>query len=744
MNIKKIKFILSLILLLSVTAQTEAQSLKNADMYFTGGAYYSAANLYTQLLNLKGNDPDVRRRRGEIMFRIGECYRKTNKTNEALKWYLQAKEAEFDHVELYYGMGCVHLMHGNYVEAKKLFAEAKDRLPEVNIFRTKLASCDIAELYGKVNNLYEITPMDNLNSRGSEFGLAFYGENLIFASTGRPTREQKKISERTGLPYSDLYIASPDSRSLYGNVRKLEALSEDVQSNDGTFCYDAKNKQLYCTRCEANNMNCYISKVEVKNGKYKEVGKLKLGNQTYGIGHPYITEDGKRIYFASVMEGGSGGSDLWYVDRDENGNYGIPINLGENINTSGDEVFPAFIDGILYFSSDGHLGLGGLDIYASKIENDGTFGKAHNLRAPFNSSWDDFNLVQNTYNKSGLFISNRNNAVSSDDIYMFDNFPPWVITLNGLVYDNETKKVIPEYNVTIKDGNNKFFETTVTDATEYFLYVMPDKKYEITATSEGYEAKTDILNTVGINNFSELRSAIYLDVYVEPEPTIEIDHGDTVKMMLIEIKDIFYEFNKSRLTEKSKQELDKYVYYFDEYPEMIVEIGSHTDARGTAEYNQKLSEERAKSVVDYLISRGVEPHRLVWRGYGKEQLLISNAKTEAQHQANRRTMFKVLTLGMHAKNVIIKQISATDMVNSAEGAVDLSGWWVQVHVSPNTELFHLPAIKNAERITGKQVQLIRADDGKSHYCIHYDTRNDAVRAQIALYNENIKTVLLQF
>ncbi|MDR0754111.1 MAG: OmpA family protein [Prevotellaceae bacterium] len=732
-------------LLVSVMA-VEAQSLKTADEYYSGSAYYSAANVYRQVINLKGKDKDVRERKGEILFRIGECYRRMNKTLDALKWYEQAEEAGYNQAELYYGLGCVQLMHGQYSEAYKLFALAKEKNADMKLLDIKMASCDIAEHYGKVNNLYEVVPVDNLNTKGSEYGISFYEENLIYASTGRVTRI-KEISERTGLPYSELYIASPDSRSLYGAVKKLEAMSEE-QVNDGTFCYDAKTRQLYCTRCESANQNCFILKISVKDNRYKVNGKLKLGNVTYGIGHPYITNDGNRIYFSSIIDGGYGGADLWYVDRDTKGNYGNPVNLGPNINTAGDEVFPSFIDGILYFASDGHPGLGGLDIFASYMQEDGSFGEAYNLRAPFNTSWDDFNIIHQTYNNTGLFISNRNNAVSSDDIYMFNDFPPKVITLDGLVYDGETKEQLKDYTVVITDGDNRFFEINVTDSANYFVYIMPDKNYQIKAVSQGYDEHTETLTTVGVSNFSDLSSKIYLNkTVVAEEPTVEIaevSESDSVKMMYIEIQDIFYEYNKSRLTEKSKAELDKYVQYFDEYPEMTVEIGSHTDSRGSNAYNMKLSEQRAKAVVDYLISKGIDENRLVWKGYGEEQLLIPNAKTEAEHQANRRTVFRVLTLGLHAKNIIVKQISAEDMINSSNGAVDLSGWWVQIHVSSSSGDLDLPIIKDAERISGKEVQLIRADDGKNHYCIHYDTRNEALKAEIALYKENIKTILLKF
>jgi outer membrane protein OmpA-like peptidoglycan-associated protein/tetratricopeptide (TPR) repeat protein len=745
-KINNIVIVTIFVLLLIPVMSIEAQSLKTADTYYSGRAYYSAANIYRQVINLKSKNKDVREKKGEILFRIGECYRKMNKTSDALKWYEQAKEAGYNQAELYYGYGCARLMYGQYTEAYKLFSFAKEKNAEIKLLDTKIASCNIAEHYGKVNNLYEIIPVENLNTRGSEYGISFYKENLIYASTGRVT-QIKKISERTGLPYSELYIASPDSRSLYGAVKKLEAMSEE-QVNDGTFCYDAKAKQLYCTRCESENQNCFILKINVKDNAYKVSGKLKLGNVTYGVGHPYITDDGNRIYFSSIIDGGYGGVDLWYVDKDKKGDYGDPVNMGPNVNTTGDDVFPSFIDGVLYFASDGHPGLGGLDIFASNMQEDGTFGKAHNLRAPFNTSWDDFNLIHQTYNNTGLFISNRNNAASSDDIYMFNDFPPKIITLDGLVYDNETKEQLKEYTVAIMDGDDKFFEINVTDGNNYFVYIMPDKNYQIKAIASGYDESTETLTTVNVPNFSDLNSKIYLNkTVIAEEPTIEIaevTESDSVKMMYIEMKDIFYEYNKSRLTEKSKIELDKYIQYFDEYPEMTVEIGSHTDSRGSDTYNMKLSEQRAKSVVDYLISKGIDANRLVWKGYGEKQLLVPDAKTEAEHQANRRTVFKVLTFGLHAKNIIIKQISAEDLINGSNGAVDLSGWWVQIHVSKNSDALDLPVIKNAERITDKEVQLIRADDGKNHYCIHYDTRNEALKAEIALYKENIKTILLKF
>jgi peptidoglycan-associated lipoprotein len=230
MNEKFNRIVVILVLLFISAMPVEAQSLKNADALFSNGAYYSAANLYRQVVNLKSTDEEVRKRKGEILFKIGECFRKMNKTVDALKWYEQANEAGYKEADFYYGLGNIQLMHGEYGAAKKSFLTAKEKNPELKLIDTKIASCDISEFYGRSNNLYEIIPVENLNTRGSEYGISLYEENLIYASTGRVTKI-KQISERTGLPYSELYIASPDSRSLYGSVKKFEEMA-DEKTND--------------------------------------------------------------------------------------------------------------------------------------------------------------------------------------------------------------------------------------------------------------------------------------------------------------------------------------------------------------------------------------------------------------------------------------------------------------------------------------------------------------------------------
>jgi outer membrane protein OmpA-like peptidoglycan-associated protein len=660
-----------------------------------------------------------------------------NKIDESKKWFLQAESAGYTDANLYYNYGCIQLLQGDYSGAKESFLMAKDKNPNDKRLDSKLASCDMYEVFSRANNQYDIKAVENLNTRGSEYGLAFFGEQLIFASTGVGS-SKKEISERTGLPYSDLYIASPDSRSLYGKVEKLESISES-EANEGTFCYDIQTNQLFCTRCETNNKNCYIIKVDIRDGRYRERGKLKLGDKIYGIGHPYITDDGNRIYFTSTMEGGYGGADLWYVDRDHNGEYGTPVNLGPNINTPGDEVFPSIIEGVLYFASDGHPGLGGLDLFASYAEDGGGFSKPYNMRAPFNSSWDDFNLVHRPNSNIGLFVSNRNNATSSDDIYMFDNFPPKLIIFSGHVYDKDTNEPIKDYTVIVTEDNKKILEQKVTGDDGYFLYMGPNRKYEVRVNSSEYLTSTQTVSTDGVKNFSDLSANTYMT-----KDVIEQIVVDTTKKMMIVMKDIFYEFDKFRLTESSKRELDNYVQYFYQYPNMQVEISSHTDSRGSDSYNLQLSNQRAKAVVEYFISRGVNSRQLLWHGYGETQLLLPYARTEEEHQANRRTVFKILKMGIEGEKVVTRHVSALEMLNSPGGIADMSGFWVVVHESNNYREMDLPVVRRSGQLTGKEVRLIRCDDGKYRYCIQYRTRADALRAQLTLYKENINAEIMQF
>jgi outer membrane protein OmpA-like peptidoglycan-associated protein len=396
----------------------------------------------------------------------------------------------------------------------------------------------------------------------------------------------------------------------------------------------------------------------------------------------------------------------------------MPTNAGPKINTTGNEVFPSFVDGILYFSSDGHLGLGGLDIFASVMDADGEFGEAQNLRSPINSSWDDFNLILRSDNTTGLFVSNRNNAKSSDDIYAVNAFPPFAVSMKVNVLDADSNKKLEGYTISVSDSkNNEMSEQTISDNNDYDIQLPQNAEFTVRITAPEYLPTNEKVSTKGMKTFGSFSKDIKIKrdkvemAIIEPEPK---------KRMQIQMNNIYYEFDKFRLTQSSKKELDGYLPYFKEYPDMKVEISSHTDSRGTKAYNRRLSEFRAKAVVDYFISKGVSAKRLIWKGKGEDELVVHNATTEEEHQQNRRTMFRIIDVGI---NQTPQKQTPVSNATTKENVADLSGsLWLQVYESNSDSEMNQPVVQKAERLTGKKVQIIKTSDGRQRYCIKYNTQ----------------------
>jgi outer membrane protein OmpA-like peptidoglycan-associated protein len=348
------------------------------------------------------------------------------------------------------------------------------------------------------------------------------------------------------------------------------------------------------------------------------------------MGQPSISSDGKQLYFASRMEGSTGGSDVW-VTTYNGSQWGEPQNLGTTINTEFDEMFPVvFHDSILYFSSEGNIGYGGLDLFYS-VKSNGTWGKPVNLKAPFNSSADDFAIVYNNDKSAGYFSSNRTGGAGSDDIYSFF-LTPVNLTVKGRVTDVDGGNALVNAMVILSsaDGN----DTTYTNANGEYTFVLDkDKDYKINVISPGYFGDSRRLTTQGekfSKEFSKANGNNY-DFSIKKIPKTEI-----------KIENIYYDYDSYNLRDESKPELDKLVKLLEDTPDANVQINSHTDERGKFDYNMKLSENRAKSVVDYLIEKGISPGRLSSKGFASSQPVIKNAKTEEEHQMNRRTTFQVL------------------------------------------------------------------------------------------------------
>ncbi|MDR1170737.1 MAG: OmpA family protein [Prevotellaceae bacterium] len=709
------------------------QNTKKADKAFSGGRYYEAIQEYS-LLESKVTDPQVM---SHITFSIAESYRRMNQPEKAEPYYTKAIKGGYMLPDVYFGYGEVLLNTAKYDEAKKQFEVFKRSNPENKLVDAKIASCEYAKAHRMENPKFKLQPMETLNTRGSEYGIAYFNDNLIYASTGNPVEEGAKgkqvdISPRTGLPYSKFYMSIVFNNTYNKGEQVAELNKGNSRKNEGTFAYDPVNNLGYYTRCsgESKNEQCYIFFAEFKDNKWKEIDNLKIENRKEPIGHPFVMPDGKRIYFVSVMEGGYGKSDIWYTDKYSDGSWSKPINLGREVNTSGNEMFPFVAGEYLFFSSDGHPGYGGMDIFASKIDGN-LHGPAINLGMPFNSPQDDVNLIEKFDFSEGMLVSSRRSA-NNDDIFKFEGYPS-ALTATGQIYDSISKQPMQGISIDVKKDGKVVEKLTSDDNGGYVFYIEPDSSaYELTASVLRYNpiartyhsvkerfaaltgwdlpmkssdayisgivtgveesqdkstvtplgpivgAKIEVFENGqaiklietdgnGQYSFGDVKeNAIYKvkatvgkgDEFFADDKTLQVgeitqsiefckatgyDMDIELKKITktIHLKNILYAYNKWDLLPESYVELNKLVILLQKNPILMIEIRSHTDSRGGVKSNQTLSEKRAASVVQYLVSQGISPTRLASKGYGKSQLLVKPERSEADYQANRRTEFTV-------------------------------------------------------------------------------------------------------
>jgi len=706
-----------------------SQNTKKADKAFGSSKYFEAIQEYL-IVESKITDPALQ---SHVTFSIAESYRRMNQPDKAEPYYVKAIKGGYMSPDVYFGYGEVLLKQAKYDDAKKQFEIFSRSNPGNKLVEAKIASCVFAKANKMENPKFKLQPMETVNSRGSEYGIAYFNDNLIYASTGNPVEagsKQVDISPRTGLPYSKFYM-SVAMGSSYNRGELALGLNKNTKTNEGTFSYDNVNSLGYYTRCDASKSNpqCYIYFAEFRNNTWKEIDKLKIENREQPIGHPFVTSDGRRVYFISVMEGGYGKSDIWYTDKLPDGSWSRPINLGREINTAGNEMFPFVAGEYLFFSSDGHPGFGGMDIFASKIDGN-VHGVAINLGLPFNSSQDDVNLIEKQDLSEGMLVSARRLA-NSDDIFRFEGYPS-SLTASGMIYDSVTKQPMPGVAIEVKKGDKLIEKITSDDSGKYVFYIDPDSsKYELSATvlrynpvartylssnerfaalkdwnlalqssdayisgvvtgyirersgiltpegpipnakvivyQNGEQIKVVVADAKGEYRFGDIKENTKYTVkgtvgdgstYFSDDKTLDVGAitqsidfckatGFNMDLALekiqqkIQINNILYDFNKFTLQPIAMVELDKLVELLQRNPHLKIELRSHTDSKGTVKYNQKLSENRAKSAVDYLISRGIPAASLSAKGYGKSELLVKKEKTEADYQANRRTEFTV-------------------------------------------------------------------------------------------------------
>lgn len=494
---------------------------------------------------------------------------------------------------------------------------------------------------------YTIKNLD-INTEDSDFGTAFYGKDkVIFAAPSNNTIIVKKVWNENGQQFLDLYTGLItegrqliDKKRLMGEVdTKFHEASVTISKDLKTLYYTSNNyfkKKFLTDSSGVNNLQIFKASIDVS-GKWVDIRKLPFNNNEYSIGHPALSFDEKKLYFVSDMPGSYGETDIYVIEIHEDGTYGVPKNLGPKINTVGREMFPYIgEDNILYFSSDGHPGYGELDVFASKIF-DNSVSQPINLDEPINSTADDFAFIIDDSRDRGFFSSNRKEGKGDDDIYSFLADPGLYIfceqEITGVVRSESSRELLPGAKVVLLDEDGKEIDSTIADESGKYVLngALCDTDVTVIGSMKRYlndEQNITIANDIDADSYQ-----------------LNLNLPDQFVSNKVNINTIYFDLNKYNIRPDAAKELDKVVQVMNEYPELLIDAGSHTDSRGTDSYNMKLSDRRAKSTIDYIISKGIDPNRLAYKGYGETQLVNNCTNgvkcSDEEHELNRRTEFQI-------------------------------------------------------------------------------------------------------
>ncbi len=700
------------------------------DTQFYKHNYEGAIKEYQQSISKGDSAQNCSSRAAYAKFKIGECHSYLNQPNEAVQFINEAIIGGYQEAEAYlvYGKNLQKL--GKYKLAKAAFEEYERLQPTDSRTKNLKLSCDFALRHNSQNPISPEVRLDGISTNNMEYGIGYYKSGIIYATT---YQDKKSIK-------SNMYFS--DANDNYQTAKSIDNMVKMRNPNMGTFAIDTINNIMYHSRCINNeNNDCYIYYSEFRKGKWRNKGMLNIGDRYTDAAHPALSADGKRLYFTSNRKGGMGGSDIWYIEKKQNGKWDLshPINAGAVVNTAGNEAFPYVVENTLVFASDGHVGFGGYDLYSAQIDG-ASISDVRNLYRPINSSYDDINLIVSKVKDEAFLVSSRN-VETKDDIYNFKGvFSSMMVS--GHVYDKKTQLPLSEAQIIINGMGHS--QTVQTDENGYYYaFVEAGDFYKLLVSSKGYlsdiamiktektiigsfpaeqdfylsqtamsisgrvydmetnepfinedvmllsdgevvqQTKTDI---TGRYTFTDLENGKEYQVKVNKpnflsissKPFVYNDQGTgntqfdlasiasdasdgasgagagagiagnagtggntstTNGRREVQLHDIYYNFDSANLSPSSKASLDRIVMLLESNPNLKLEFGSHTDARGTDEYNDELSWQRAKSVVDYLVQAGIAKNRLTWKGHGKRYPIIKNAVTEGEHRLNRRTTF---------------------------------------------------------------------------------------------------------
>ena len=579
----------------------------------------------------------------EVLTKLANAYYFNVEMEEAAKWYgeLIAQDAPLD-FEYYYRYAMALKATGKYEVANKYLKKFAVLKPNDSRSIKYLESPDYLTTIDRLSGNFTIENLDS-NSRFSDFGTSFYKDGIVFASS----RGEGRLYKWNEQPFLDLFFVKEGEEPTKFSNKLNTKFHESSTSftDDGKTIYFTRNNYYNGKKRKSSDkvVGLKIYKATLNDdGEWDNLTSMPFNNDEYNVAHPALSLDNKKLYFASDMPGTRGQSDIFVVDILEDGNYGEPTNLGDVVNTEGRENFPYVSNnGTLYFSSNGHQGLGGLDIfYANLNEN---IEKIENLGKPINSPRDDFEFIIDEFTNTGYLTSNRYNGKGDDDIYKFQREICNQLVA-GTVVDKNTNIVISEANVIVyNDSKEKVYRFT-TDVNGAFSYNTDCKKgtFKAVASKEGYEPE-ELTYTID----PEIKLDLALKLNLTPKTTIEepASIGEDL-FVLLDLDPIYFNFDKSNIRPDAQIELQKVINYLKQYPSVNIDVQSHTDSRATYSYNEALSQRRNVSTKNWIIKKGgISASRLTGRGYGETQLVNGCSDgvkcSEEEHQQNRRSMFIV-------------------------------------------------------------------------------------------------------
>ncbi|PCH72757.1 MAG: flagellar motor protein MotB [Flavobacteriaceae bacterium] len=618
----------------SLLAQSGRQ--KKAEQLFNSFSYTKAIEKYEKLIEKDFNKNYAQRQ-------IGNAYMMLRQPEKAVTYYREAVKGENIPPVYYYYYAQALRGTKEYKASRKWMKKFKKTNQNDSRVSEFFEKQDITSAIFNKQEKYTLSSLD-INTEFSDYGATMIDSSIVFVSTRDPGVSILRKYAWNNQPFLDMYIADKN-----GNVSKIKG---DVNSiyHEGTATFNKAKNRMYFTRNNYLNnkkikdkkgtVNLKIFTATLVNNEWKNIQETGVNSDQYSSGHPSLNNDGTKLYFTSNRPGGLGGSDIYVADVSQNGALSNPTNLGSIVNTEGDEMFP-FIhsEGTLFFSSDGHVGLGMLDVFATVKNDDSQIINTINLGKPLNSNKDDFAYYLDEKGFSGYISSNREGGMGDDDIYTFNRIPPFKV--KGQIFDDANGLPLEGAKVSLMDRNGNEIAYFITKKDGYYEeYIDRDAQFSIQGSKEKYTSVTKTFNTFNQENKEAV--TVNLDINIVLKPIEDI-------IILADLDIIYFDLNQHYIRKDAAYELNKIVSLMRKYPGMVIRLESHTDSRAKDHYNLNLSERRAKATNDYIVKNGINQNRIIaYEGFGETRLVnhCSNGVkcSEDEHQLNRRTEFVIIKM----------------------------------------------------------------------------------------------------